>query len=142
ALVGNTESAVADLKITKTNIIDLSGEEMKADYTAIVTIKKDTVAPKFVATKVVEEAGVQWLVLDFDEELNAAVGTAVAPVANSASSYKDYVTVSGKNITFGASAALTDNKKGVKVKLSDVQFDSQALKDGTKYTFNVKATDV
>lgn len=141
ALKSGVNSAVADLKISKTNITDLSGEAMAADYTAIVTIKKDTVAPKHVATKIVEEAGVQWLVLEFDEELHATVGTAVAPVAGSATSFKDFVTVSGKDITLGSSATLTDDKKGVKVKLTDVQFDSKALTDGTKYTFDVKATD-
>ncbi|MFM9535406.1 Ig-like domain-containing protein [Lysinibacillus sp. IITD104] len=141
ALKAGVNSAVANLKIVKTNITDLSGEAMADDYTAIVTIKKDTVAPKHVSTKIIEEAGVQWLVLGFDEELHATVGTAVAPVVGSATSFKDYVTVNNKNITLGASVALTEDKKGIKAKLSEVQFDAAALKDGTEYTFKVEATD-
>lgn len=150
ALDGATESSVADLKVNKTitlaatgtsTITDLSGEEMAADYTAIVTVKKDTIAPKHVATKVIEEAGVQWLVLEFDEELHATPATAVAPVAGTATSFKDFVTVSNKNIALTTSLVLTADKKGVKVKLSDVTFDSNPLVDGTKYTFDLKATD-
>lgn len=149
ALDGATKSAVADLKIVKTHITDLSGEAMANDYSAILTVKLDTVAPKLVSTKVVAEAGTQYLVIDFDKELDATPTTAVAPVAASASSYKDYVTVSGKNMTLGNVAALTDDNKGIKVKLSNdstaanlAQFDGAALVDGTKYTFDVKATDV
>lgn len=150
ALDGATVSAVADLKINKTitlaatgtsTITDLSGEEMATDYSAIVTVTKDTVAPKHVATKVIEEAGEQWLVLEFDEELNTTVATAVAPQAGTATSFKNFVTVSGKNVAFGASLVLTDDGKGIKVKTSDVTFDSVALVDGTKYTFDVVASD-
>ncbi|PIC95709.1 hypothetical protein CSV69_10235 [Sporosarcina sp. P26b] len=141
ALESGVTSAAADVKIVKTNITDLSGEELAADYASIVTIKKDTVAPKHVATKVVQEGTDQWLVVEFDEKLDATATSAVVPVALSATSFKDFVTVSGKSVTFGSSLALTTDEKGVKVKLADIQFDSGALLDGTKYTFDVNAKD-
>ena len=44
---------------------------MTAVYNQIVTVKKDTVAPKLVSSSVITEAGVKYLVLNFDEALTA-----------------------------------------------------------------------
>ncbi len=135
--LSSVDSAVADLKIVKANIVDLSGEKMKDDYTAIVTIKKDTVAPKLVSTNVVKDANGQWLELKFDKELDPTVGTAVAVNGTNATAYKNYVTETGDFAFGGTNDKLTTDKDGVKIKLADAKFKTADLVDGTKYTFDV-----
>ncbi|WP_042350900.1 hypothetical protein [Bacillus massiliigorillae] len=155
--ISSGNSVLADVKINKTitlastgtsTVTDLSGEDMEADYTQILSIKKDVTAPTLESSQVVEVAGVKYLELKFNEKLSTTTsGTPALPtaVASSASAYKDYVTVSDKNFAFGTAAgdvALTTDGKGVQIKLANAKFDSSALIEGTKYKFKVNATDV
>ena len=138
-LASGKTTALADVKVDKTNITDLSGEAMANDYTTIVTVKKDTVAPKLVSTKVVKDANGQWLEMKFDKELDPTVGTAVA-VNGTGTAYKNYVTTTGTFAFNGTADSLTTDKEGVRIKLdtpNNATFAGQPLVDGTKYTFDV-----
>ncbi|MGE7922828.1 hypothetical protein ACQKND_06555 [Viridibacillus arvi] len=129
------DSAVANVTVKATGVTDLSGQAMAADHTQIVTISKDTVAPKFVSSKIETIAGLSYLTLTFDKDLKSASPIAVD---GNATSYKDYVTDS-KALGLGAQTIV--NKKSVRVALADTTFNSNPLVTGTKYNFNIIATD-
>lgn len=131
----SVDSAIANVTVKATNVTDLSGQPMAADHVQIVTISKDKVAPKFVSSKVETIAGLAYLTLTFDKELKSATPIAVD---GNATSYKDYVTDS-KALVLGTQTVV--DKKSVRIALADTKFDAAALVAGTKYNFNVKATD-
>jgi hypothetical protein len=140
-------TTVADVAVAVAGVTDLSGEAMTAAYSQIVSINKDTVAPKLVSSSVITEAGVKYLLLNFDEKLSAV------PTVTSASSYKDYVTTSG-TVTFNTTLLSADGKTA-KIALEDATTpavitgatftptggSSAALVAGTKYTVRFNATD-
>jgi len=136
AITSPATSALGDAKVIKTNITDLSGEPMAADYNSIVNITADTTAPTLVSSSVVTEAGAKYLELVFSESMDATTPIAIS---GTATSYKDYVTTTGAltlgTVTQGAS------DKVVRVALATTQFAGAALDAGTKYDFKITAKD-
>ena len=144
-MLAGATSKLVDFKFTvdttvslvEHTLMDLSGEEMAKDFSQVLTVKKDTVAPKLVSSEVVTEGSNRYLVLKFDEVVTG-VTTTGTPTA-----VKDYVTETG-NLLLGTPSITSDNK-GYKYDLTNIKFgpnnSETALVDGTKYTFNVVATD-
>lgn len=137
-LTTGTTTAVADASVAVTGISDLSGEDMTAVYNKILTVKKDTVAPELVSSSVITEAGVKYLVLNFNE----AVTT---PAVDSATSVKNYVTTNGAFVA--GTTTLSTDAKTVKIALESTTaingstFAGAALVEGTNYTVKFNVTD-
>lgn len=136
AITSPATSALGDAKVIKTNITDLSGEPMAADYNSIVTVTADTTAPTLVSSSVVTEAGIKYLELVFSESMDASAPIAIS---GTATSYKDFVTTTGA-LTLGTLSQGASDKV-VRVALADTKFAGVALDAGTKYDFKVTAKD-
>ena len=136
AITSPATSALGDAKVIKTNITDLSGEPMAADFNSLVTITADTTEPTLVSSSVVTEAGAKYLELVFSEAMDA---TAPISISGTATSFKDYVTKTD-TLVLGTLSQGSSNKV-VRVALADTKFATASLIAGTKYDFKVTAKD-
>jgi len=119
--------------IAADGVTDLSGE-LNTAYSRIVTFSADTTAPKLVKNEVKKATdGFEYLHLTFDEAV-----TLNAINALTATEVKNFVTTNGTIDLTGLTAVSADNKE-YKVKLADVEFDTDsttpvALSNGGVYT--------
>ncbi|MEH6938332.1 hypothetical protein V7056_10785 [Bacillus sp. JJ664] len=117
---------------------DLSGEAGAAT-SRIVDFGSDTVKPTVTSAVVSKDAsGLEVLTFTTSED---ATFTGGATVTLSATRVKDFVTETGKDITFASAnvTAVSGTSNQFTVKLKDVSYDGAALTSGARYTADLTA---
>lgn len=135
------------VEIAENKVSDLSGEGIKA-FSQLVNFKADTVAPKFVSSKIVEnDDKEEVLVLTFDKEVDTLSDDFDTLSLDATELDKNLITTTGNLEGTGTLTQNADNKKQLEVALKDLTFNNgtdaaYALKKDAKYTVEFAEADV